>query len=766
MRSRAAAWAPPPVVGQVMGGAIGQGPEEGPPPGSELSRYWQIVKNHRALVAGVFATVVSGVALGTFLQDPVYRAKGVIEISKQGTDVMPLEALFELARISDQHLQTEYGVMRSPALARRVVADLGLAQVEEYGGDGEVVAIGDAAADAAPVDPTGKDVDEGIVESFLEHLTVAPIEESRLVRVSFESTDPERAAAVVNSVFVGYMALRTEAHRTTVARLADQADSVRRHLQDSEKKLQEFVKDNQLFMAQTNDGSKTSLLDDRLRLLQEQMTQAEADNYAAQARWSEARGSSARVLGNNVVESLSGTLAELQAEYAKLRTTFTDDYPRVQQLKRQIDALEQQMQGERGRVQSQIGGEYRATSERLAQLRRAFNEQKATAERMAGMSAEYSLLRRDAQGLEELYTELRQKQKEADVSAALALSDVRVVDAAVAPPEPFKPTPKRSIPLAVLAGLLLGVCAAFIREYTDSKVRRVEELEEMNVPILALIPSAASGGFTAIGSGAIGLLPGRSRALTEAGEATGNWVRIDRDDWRGSALAEGFGNLRTSVLFSGAAGAATRSLLVTSVQAGEGKTTVSMNLAISLARLGRRVLLVDADLRRPSLHRAFKIAERPGLSEHLAGMENWRDVARNVGVENLSVIPAGGASNVPSELLSGERMHLFVQEAQEEYDFVVIDSPALMVNVSDARILTSYADGIVMVVRGGRTPREVLRRLLGHMPNVVGVVLNDLDSSQLPSYYGDYRSPVVLDVDDPLADPPAASETRRAVGED
>jgi capsular exopolysaccharide synthesis family protein len=264
------------------------------------------------------------------------------------------------------------------------------------------------------------------------------------------------------------------------------------------------------------------------------------------------------------------------------------------------------------------------------------------------------------------------------------------------------------------------------------------------VPILALIPSAsAERSYVSVGSaskltelsssGSQHLLPGQTAA-------SGKWVRIDREDWRRSALAEGFGNLRTSVLFSGAAGSEIRSLLVTSAQAGEGKTTVSMNLAISLARLGRRVLLIDADLRRPSLHRAFGISEGPGLAEHLADGRDWRLGAAEVGVHNLRLLPAGGVADGPSELLSSDRMRALIVEAQAEHDFVVVDSPALMVNVSDARILSSRADAIVLVVRGGVTPREVLRRLLDRMPNVVGVVLNDLDASHFPGYYQDYRS--------------------------
>ena len=709
------------VLGQVPGGAT---PLDRDDASSDLQRYWQIVKNHRALVLGVFAAVVTGVTIGTFLQDPVYRASGTIEVRKQGGDVLPVEALFELARVSDQHLQTQYGVLRSPALARRVIAQLNLQEVEEF-------------ADAEM---------EGVVAHFLDNLTVAAIDDSRLIQVSFESKDPELAAQVVNAVFDAYMMLRADAHQATVAKLGDQADSVRRQLTDSEQRLQAFVRDNELFLAETSDQGEGSLLDDRLRQLQGELTQAEAEHFAAQARYSEfARRGSVQALDSRVIEELTVPLAEMEAEYAKLRATFTDSFPRVAQLKRQIQSLRSQVEGERTRMAAQIGGEYRAASARLQMLRESFAEQRALAERLGSQSGEYSVLKRDAEGHEELYALLRQKEKEADVSAALAMTEVGVIDAAVAPPSPVRPSPTKNIPLGLFAGLLLGLCAAFVREYTDSKVRRIEELDGIEVPILALIPSARSEvglirtAATATSAGVNGLRP---RLPSFFGGESGTWVRIDSDDWRKSALAEGFSNLRTSVLFSAAAGTATRSLLVTSVQAGEGKTMVSMNLAISLARLGRRVLLVDADLRRPSVHRAFGVIDAHGLSESLAGEEDWRDVVKDVGVPNLAVITAGAPADAPAELLSSERMRAFVQEAQSEHDFVVIDSPALLVNVADARILSSYADGIVMVVRGGVTPREVLRRLLGHMPNVVGVVLNDLGSSHLPGYYQDYRAPV------------------------
>jgi len=741
----------PRMVGQVLGQGDGG---SAPPAGSEFRRYWQVIRNRRAVFAAVFAVVMIGVGVGTYLQDPVYRASGTIEVRMQSADVMPVEALFELSRISDQHMQTQFALLRSPALARRVVAELGLADVDEFTSGslmGSIFSLlpslprrsgaDPAAGGRTPVDTKT----QATVDRFLERLTVAPVDNSRLIRVTFEAHDPELAARVVNSVFNTYMALRGDAHKEAVARLAEQADSVRFNLAASERRLQDFVRDNGLLLAEIPEAGGGSLLDDRLRQLQDQLTAAEAERYALEAKNAEILRGGGQILNSPVAQTLSVPLAEMEAEYARLRTTFTDDFPRVIQLRRQITALREQLDGERRRMSSEIAGEYRAVTQRVEMLRQAFQEQRSLAERLGDQSAEYGILKRDVEGHKQLYALLQQREKEADVSAAMALTETAVVDAAIAPLGPVRPSPRQNLSLAAFAGMLLAIGAALLREYTDPRVRRVEELDGLEVPILALIPSARSELRLAkrawAGSGRA--LPGPGGGAPTRGEKVpqgGPWVRIDRDDWRRSALAEGFGNLRTSVLFSGGSDLAARSLLVTSVQAGEGKTTVSMNLAISLARLGRRVLLIDADMRRPSLHRAFGLRESPGLSDALMGEEDWRGMTAEVGVPNLRLLAAGSPSDVPAELLSSERMGTLIEEAEAEHEFVVIDSPALMVNVADARILTSLADGIVLVVRGGVTPREVLRRLVGRTPNVVGVVLNDLDAAQLPDYYGDYRS--------------------------
>jgi capsular exopolysaccharide synthesis family protein len=298
--------------------------------------------------------------------------------------------------------------------------------------------------------------------------------------------------------------------------------------------------------------------------------------------------------------------------------------------------------------------------------------------------------------------------------------DVAILDYPVASRNPVRPNPRRDLPLAAVVGLLLGLGLAFLRDYIDGSVRTVDEVDGLrSAPLLALIPSVPP-------------LRGARRALNGQGSSQ----QRDRQD----KLTEAFGQLRTSVLFN-SEGSIPRSLLITSAQPGEGKTTVSANLAISLAALGRRVLLVDADTRVSAVHRAFHISRDNGLSDYLAGQLEWRDAVRQGVLPNLDVMPAGTARLNPADLLSGGAVNLMVNDAEAEYDFVILDAPAVLINAPDARILAPTVGGTLLVVRSGATARDLVRRTISQIPNLVGIVLNDLDPRQFPAYYREYGAP-------------------------
>jgi capsular exopolysaccharide synthesis family protein len=321
------------------------------------------------------------------------------------------------------------------------------------------------------------------------------------------------------------------------------------------------------------------------------------------------------------------------------------------------------------------------------------------------------------------------------------------VDAAEAPKKPAKPNLAVNLSLGLLLGLGFGIGAAFLLEYLDNTLKSAEDVERfLQVPALALIPSAQSlnsNGRGGNGRGVYGLGQGKAAkqelATAKKGPPHPAWFRIDSPGQHGT-FTEAFRGLRTSVLLS-TAERAPRTLLVTSARPGEGKTTISINLSISLAQLGPGVLLIDGDLRRPSVHRAFGLENEGGVVRYLTGGQDWRQVVMPSGLEGLDVIVSGPMPPNPAELLSSERMRQLIREATREYRCVIIDSPPLL-NVADSRILATMVEGLILVVEGGGTPREVAQRAQAYVRNVgaavIGVVLNNLDLRADGGYYAQY----------------------------
>jgi polysaccharide biosynthesis transport protein len=679
-----------------------------------LGSYLRILRERWWIIAASFAVVTIGVAAGSALSEPAYRATGSIEIRKQAAEVVPMEALFQYERISDQYLQTEYATLRSKALLQRTFEDGALA---------ERVHAATLAGEGG--EPDGRPDAARLAARHHKRVNVDPLAGSRIVRVSFESVDPVLAADVVNTLIGEYAEMRQEAAAAALVRLAEQADSLRTHLLAAENGLQRFVRETGLSSIVIAGVTGETVPQERLRRLQQELTQAEAEGYRAAAVSAADAPQHTAAMESDLLRSLRNRIAELQGEYARGRPTFTDSFPRVRQLRSELAQLDSLVALEQRRVAAAQSNQHVVTQRNRALLQRAVQEQQQLIETYAANLAEYERRRRDVEVQKQLYEALQQKQKEAALSAGLSRMDIAVLDAAAPPTSPIRPHPKRDIPLGAITGLMLGIGLAFLREYTDTSLRSPEEVEELgSAPLLAMIPAMPSQ------------LRAGGAALTRAGHAR-SWHRIDRGADANAALGEAFRGLRTSVLYS-ADGPLPRTLLVTSSSPGDGKTTVSTNFALSLAMLGHRVLLVDADMRRPSLHRVFGVPAQPGLREELAGIQSWNGGIRRDVSPGLDLLPAGMRVSNPADLLAGGAVTQWLADAEAEYDFVVIDSPALFINAPDARLLSRMVDGVLLVVRSGATSREVVNRLVGQTPNLVGIILNQLSLRRLPQYYAEY----------------------------
>ena len=725
---------------------------------AHLLDYWRILRKRRWTVLSIFFLIFTLVFIGTLKQKPVYRAKALLEIEKENPHLLSVQELFELDTVSDSYLETQYRVLRSDTLALRVIQPLALYDLPEF--NPQAVRNSDSRQLASPdsslptISPAQNDpaVMQVVLARFRDKMSVEPVKLSRLVEISFESNDPVLAARVVNTLAAEHieqsLEVRWKATQKASEWLSQQLQEIKGRLEKSENDLQTYAHRHGLLFLESDKNSPENIVNERLRQLQEELTRAQAARYEKESlhRLVEA-GDYASLPGaadSKLVQDLVIRLADLQREMALLATNFTPQYPRIKQLHNQIDEIESILSRERTRVAQRISNEYFAAVKRETLVRQAFQQQEQQANFVAGRAVQYNILRREVETNQQLYQGLLQRLKEAGVSAGLKASNIRVVDPAEPPRKPARPNLLLNLAMAAVLGLGLGVGAALFQEYLDNSLKSPEDVERfLGLPALALIPAVESL------NGRQHRIPAHSSswtslpsASTEAKPslATPAWYRIDANSKQYSALAEAFRSLRTSVLLS-SANRPPRTLLVSSSQPGEGKTTISINLSISLAQLGQRVLLIDGDMRRPCVRKALELPSGLGLVSFLTGQQDWRAAICPAGVPHLDALVCGPLPPNPAELLSCDRMRTLLREASQEYQFVLVDSPPLL-NVADSRILASLVDGVVLVVRGGATPRELAMRAHAYARDVgahlIGVVLNNLDLWIADDYYYRY----------------------------
>ena len=719
-----------------------------------LRDYWRTVQKRRWTVLSILLTTFTIAAIATWKQKPVYRAEALLEIQKENANIPTVQELFQLENVSDNYLETQYKVLQSESLARRVIAQLHLEHDVEFNPpkDSWFHARTQAAPRRMPGSGVDPDVEQTVLREFKDRLSIDPVRRSRLVQISFESRDPQVTAQVVNVLANNYIQGNLESRWMAAQKaskwLSEQLQSFKAKLEQSEDDLQDYAQRNGLLFLETEKGDTENIVNERLRQLQDELTKAQAERYAKESlyRLTEAGDYSALpgVVDNKLMQELTTRLAEMERQKAALTPTFTGDYPKMKEIQSQIDEIDHRLDQERKRAAQGIIDDYLAATRREALVREAFEQQQRQANQVAGRTVQYNILKREVDTNKQLYEGLLQRLKEAGVSAGMNASNINVVDAAVPPTRPVRPRPVLNLGLALLLGLGWGIGVAFLQEHLDNTLKNFEDIERvLRVPALALIPSrqcldADNAGVYALAA-KVAAYHDRN-GLRQHGTKT--WIRIDSNGTQHSALSEAFRGLRTSVLLS-SAGRPPRSLTFVSAEPGEGKTTVASNLSISLAQLGKRVLLVDGDMRRPCVHKLFNIDERGGgLVTLLTGEDGWSHLVRPTGVPNLDCLICGPVPPNPSELLSSDRMQQLILEAMRDYQFVLIDAPPLL-NVTDGRILATMVDGAVLVVRGGFTPQELAKQAQFHVRDVgarlIGVVLNDVDMRHHGYYQGYYR---------------------------
>jgi capsular exopolysaccharide synthesis family protein len=632
----------------------------------------------------------------------------------------------------ENYIETQSKILTSETMALQTIRNSGLASNPGFsGGSGpsEAIATGSLANQKYPPE----------VGAFLGSLSVKRVPNTRLMDVSFESTDPQLAARMVNAHLETYIEqnYRRSYEATTQASrwLAGQLDELKIKVEKSENARIEYERQNQIWTV----DDKQTMTTQRLGDLNKELTDAQSDRIKKQALYEFAKAGELEAVpqlrNNAVLQDLQRRRSDLSIQYTDAVNQYGPNFPKVQRIQAQIKDVNEQITRQSKSVIVELENDYRAALQ-LEELRsKTLDQQKADTNVMSEKMVQYNILRREAEANKALYDGLLTKLKEAGISAGLRSSNVRIVDPAMIPSTPARPAKARNIALAFLVGLVGGIGMALLREYLDNTVKTPDDVETLaRLPSLAVVPAFGDGASSKKLAG----------LLTEA-SSNGHDKRIElvAQHLPKSNIAEGFRALRTALLLS-QPDRPPQVILVSSALPREGKTTVAANLAVTLAQLGDKTVLVDADLRKPGIGRLLNLGtgKYAGLSSYLAGVSSLDLITVPYpAIPNLAAIPTGPLPPNPADLLSSHRLTDAIAELRTKYKFIVLDSPPIMA-ATDAVILSVQADGVLLVVRSGETPKEAFTRTCDLLTSVkshlLGVVLNAVDASA-PDYYYSYR---------------------------
>ncbi len=708
-----------------------------------VSDYWRILVKRKWLVAACATIALTASIIITARTTPVYEAITRISIGSNN----PVQML-GMKDINTQNnegydysvsLETEAKILQSDALALQTARALHLDQ--KYGSKPATVQSGPPVADPK--------ADARLISAIKTNLRVVQVANTRLLEIHFLSTEPKFAAVAANALITTYKEqnIRTQYESATEAAnwLARQLADLQIRVETSQEKLVQYQRDHEILGA----DDKNNIITAKLADLNRELSDAESDRIQKQAvyEWS-ARELPDSPVGKDgdsaaAISKLRAEETDLKMQIAQATVHYGPKHPKVLELNNKLQALTTAVGEERQKTIVRLRNDYLAAQQREKMLRDAFEKQKAEANKLNQSAIEYNILKHEAESNRQLYDSLLEKLKEAGLAAGLNSTNVTVVDPARVPQAPILPNRPRNLEYGLLLGLISGVMLAFGVEAMDNTVSTAEVAEmSTGLPCLGMVPHSASTLNTARRKAWGRLTASKTAATTPEVPVKAESPQLTTIVKPRSQSSEAYRSLRTAILLS-CAGDAPKVLLVTSALPQEGKTTTSINLAIVLAQQGRRVLLVDADLRRPSIHRSFGFRSTPGLSEALAGREKPEKIVHQTAtLPNLFIVPAGSTPPHPAELLSSVVFTNFLNMWRQEFDHVVIDTPPIL-SVTDAVLLSVISDRVVIVIRAGKTTRTALRRsrtLLGQVQaNVLGVVINAVDLSS-PDYYYYYYS--------------------------
>lgn len=719
---------------QLDGGAIGSQPSaarpsvsfNGPEPqGIPLIRqYMRIALRWKWVIIGaVGACVLLGVII-SLLMTPQYTAKSTIEISRESDQVTKFEGVERETSVADQEFyETQYGLLRARTLAERVAAQLRLiddpAFFEMFGAPEEKPAFelrdGRYSADGR------RERQHEAGEILLENLSIQPTRLSRLVNISFTSPDKAFSARVANAWAENFIQsnLERKVQSTSYGReqLQRQLAEYKQRLDESQRQLVAYASNQAIINLPGQSGSgststqERSIIADNLASLNSALNDATADRISAESRYHQASGAgaSSEALSNQALNGLRQRRAELAAQYERLMVQFEPGYPAAQALQSQIKELDSSIAREEARVSGSLKSDYRAALQRESALRGQVEQLKSDYLDLRRRSIQYNIYQQEVDTNRALYDGLLQRFKEIGVAGGVGINNVAIIDPAEIPQAPSSPNLILNILISILVGAGIGGALAFALEQLDEGIADPAEVERrLGLPLLGSVPKLDEG--------------------------TPSEALLDRK----SDLFDAYLAIQTNLGFTTDHGVP-RSFAITSTRPAEGKSTTALALATTLSRANRKVILVDGDMRSPSVHHLGGVGHDRGLSNFLSGEEDVDSMTFEMADLGFTAMSAGPIPPNAAELLTGSRLSLLLEKLQERFDHVVIDSPPVM-GLADAPLIASRVEGVIYAVEshGIRSSmvKTALGRLLSANARVLGGVLTKFEARKAHYGYG------------------------------
>jgi capsular exopolysaccharide synthesis family protein len=686
----------------------------------DIKDYLRIINKRRRVAIAFFIIFSSTVLLWTFSSMPVYMASTKLIIEKSEQNILQPMHLF--MPYDPEFYETQYQTIKSTAVAKRVVKMLALE--EEYDSFmkengrftvGAVIrrikglfgpGVGRKAGIAGA--PRKHDTDM-LAQAIIGGISVNPVRDSRIVTISYSSTNPELAAMVTNSIAKAYIEqildMRLTASRNTLEWMRKKSEEERTKLLESEKALNDYIRENNIIT-----------LENRIAIIPQKLTELGSQLTGAESRMQELGAVYERIMSTSTeqvevlppfssdqsLESLRKRIMEAEQNMIGLSKRYGEKHPMIISAAEELNALKSNMKREIKRVVESLKNEYELAKTMVEQYGRRLSETKSEALVLNEKFIQYEVLKKDVETNRQLFDALMKRIKEQSITEQLNTVNVWILKEARVPVQPIKPNKPRNILLGLIIGLFGGIFLAIAFEHFDDKVYSPEDAEEkLGIPVLGVIP----------------LIKGADESVIED--------VVSKEPM--SHVTEMYKTIRTAIFMSSAE-AYPKRLLVTSMGPKEGKTVTSINLATVISQYDRKVLLIDSDLRRPSIHKLLGLDNKEGLSTYLTGFSDLKINTTDDGLpENLDVITSGPIPPNPSELLGSKIMVKLLEEVERKYDIIIFDSPPIM-NISDSMIMSGICYGTVFVIRAGQTTYDSaikgIRSITDIKSHVLGTVIN------------------------------------------